>query len=165
MADVPPTNQPDTHSPPARGKKVLPAAVTLAIVLGGIGYLFYSSSGEAFEYYKHIDEVTGNPGAWKGKHLQIHGFVVPGSIAKRMDAGKQQIEYKFQAVNCGEIVEVRYAGTVPDTFKDRAEVVCKGSLDGNQFQASEISAKCPSKYSQRPEGPAATLCTHGDKSL
>ncbi|MEO6955049.1 MAG: cytochrome c maturation protein CcmE [Polyangia bacterium] len=148
-----------------RTKSLLPALATLVIVFAGIGYLFYSSSGEAFEYYKHVDELTQNPGQWSGKHLQMHGFVVPGSIAKRMDQGRQQIEYKFQAVNCEKTVEVRYSGTVPDTFKDRAEVVVKGTLDGNQFHASEISAKCPSKYSTRPDGPAATMCTRGDKSL
>ncbi len=152
----------EPSEPRARPKgrtKVLPALVTLGVVLGGIVWLFYSSAGEAFEYYKHVDEVTGSPATWRGKHLQIHGFVVPGSIMKRMDSGRQQIEYKFQAVNCGEVVDVRYAGTVPDTFKDRAEVVVKGTLDGKQFSASEISAKCPSKYQSRPDGPAATLCT------
>ena len=155
--------------PPVKPRKprgrLAPALGTLAIVLGGIGYLFYSSAGEAFEYYKHVDELATNPGAWSGKHLQMHGFVVPGSIAKRMDQGRQQIEYKFQAVNCDKVIEVRYSGTGPDTFKDRAEVVVKGTLEGNQFHASEISAKCPSKYSARPDGPAATLCTRGDKSL
>ena len=154
---------PNPHS--RRTQRLVPAITTLVIVLGGIGYLFYSSAGEAFEYYKHVDEVARDPGAWNGKHLQMHGFVVPGSIAKRLDASRQQIEYKFQAVNCDKVVEVRYAGTVPDTFKDRAEVVVKGTLDGSQFHASEISAKCPSKYSARPDGPAATLCTRGDKSL
>lgn len=146
-------------------RRVAPAIATLAIVISGIGYLFYSSAGEAFEYYKHVDEIAANPGQWTGKHLQMHGFVVPGSIAKRMDTTRQQIEYKFQAVNCEKVIEVRYAGTVPDTFKDRAEVVVKGTLDGNSFHASEISAKCPSKYSSRPDGPAATMCTGGaDKS-
>jgi len=146
-------------------KKLAPALFTLAVVLGGIAYLFYASAGEAFEYYKHVDEVAANPAAWTGKHLQMHGFVVPGTIARRMDASRQQIEYKFQAVNCEKIIEVRYAGTVPDTFKDRAEVVVKGTLEGAQFHASEISAKCPSKYQARPDGPGATLCTRGDKSL
>jgi cytochrome c-type biogenesis protein CcmE len=145
--------------------KVAQGLVTLAVLVGGIGYLFYSSAGEAFEYYKHVDEVMGAPDKWQGKHLQLHGFVVPGSIMKRMDKEHQQIEYKFQAVNCGATVDVRYAGTVPDTFKDRAEVVVKGTLAGAQFKAREISAKCPSKYQSRVDGPAATLCTRGDANV
>jgi len=147
-------------------RKLAQGLATLAIIAGAIGYLFYSSAGEAFEYYKHVDEVMGDPHKWQGKHLQLHGFVVPGSILKRMDKEHQQIEYRFQAVNCGSTVEVRYAGTVPDTFKDRAEVVLKGTLaDGAQFKAREISAKCPSKYQARADGPAATLCTRGDQNV
>ena len=58
--------------------KVIPALVTLTVILGGIGWLFYSSAGEAFEYYKHVDEITAKPlQQWEGKHLQVHGFVVP----------------------------------------------------------------------------------------
>src|SRR6185369_5966154 len=102
----------------------------------GIGYLFYSSAGEAFEYYKHIDEVMNEPQKWQGKHLQLHGFVVPGSIMRRLDHEHQQVEYKFKAVNCGATVDVRYSGTVPDTFKDRAEVVVKGGfVAGGSFEA------------------------------
>jgi cytochrome c-type biogenesis protein CcmE len=140
--------------------------VTLTLLVGGLVYLFYSSAGEAFEYYKHVDEVMANPGHWEGKRLQLHGFVVPGSIMRKMDKEHQQIEYKFQAVNCGQTVDVRYAGTVPDTFKDRAEVVLKGTLsDGAKFSANEISAKCPSKYEMKADSAAATMCTKGDQNV
>ena len=54
---------------------------------------------------------------------------------------------------------------MPDTFKDRAEVVVKGTLADGRFDAREISAKCPSKYGTRPDGPAAPLCTRGDKNV
>jgi len=145
--------------------KVLPAVITLAVILGGIGYLLYSSAGEAFEYYKHVDEVMSEPTKWEGKHLQLHGFVVPESIKRRMDTAHQQIEYKFRATNCGPEIEVRYAGTVPDTFKDRAEVVVKGQLAAGYFQASEIAAKCPSKYQTAADSPTVTMCTKGDKNV
>jgi cytochrome c-type biogenesis protein CcmE len=146
-------------------KKALRAVATLAVVAGGIGYLFYASAGEAFEYYKHIDEVMPTADQWVGKKLQLHGFVVPGSIEKRLDKEHQQIEYKFRAVNCGQSVEVRYAGTVPDTFKDGAEVVVKGTLAGQErFQAREIMAKCPSKYQAGVNNPSATMCAKGDKT-
>jgi cytochrome c-type biogenesis protein CcmE len=149
-------------------RKIVSGLLTLGLLIGGVAYLFASSAGEAFEYYKHVDEVMASPSQWEHKHVQMHGFVVPGSIRKRMDKEHQQIEYKFMAVNCGKEIEVRYAGTVPDTFKDRAEVVLKGKLDndkGYRFDAREISAKCPSKYSARPDGPAATLCTKGDTNV
>ncbi len=150
-----------------RPVKIAPALITLAVIAGGISYLFYSSAGDAFEYYKHVDEVKADTARWTGKTLQMHGFVQPGSILRKIDKDKQQIEYKFTAINCGAVVEVDYAGTVPDTFKDRAEVVVKGKLvDGSHFVVSPdgITAKCPSKYSQTLDGPAATLCTKGDKT-
>jgi len=146
-------------------RKLISGIVTLGLLVGGVAYLFASSAGEAFEYYKHVDEVMSEPTRWEGKHLQMHGFVVPESIKRRIDTAHQQIEYKFRATNCGPEVEVRYAGTVPDTFKDRAEVVVKGTLGDGRFDAREISAKCPSKYQARPDGPAATLCTRGDKNV
>ena len=146
-------------------RKIISGVVTLGLLVGGVAYLFASSAGEAFEYYKHVDEIMAQPAQWQHKHLQMHGFVVPGSIMKRMDKEHSQIEYKFMAVNCGKEVEVRYAGTVPDTFKDRAEVVVKGTLADGRFDAREISAKCPSKYSAKADGPAATLCTKGDQNV
>jgi cytochrome c-type biogenesis protein CcmE len=146
-------------------RKIISGLVTLGLLVGGVAYLFASSAGEAFEYYKHVDEVMANPAQWQNKHVQMHGFVLPGSIMKRMDKDHQQIEYKFTAVNCGKEIEVRYAGTVPDTFKDRAEVVVKGALVSGRFDAREISAKCPSKYQARADGPAATMCTRGDKNV
>jgi cytochrome c-type biogenesis protein CcmE len=144
-------------------RKIVSGVVTLGLLLvGGIAYLFASSAGEAFEYYKHVDEVLANPAQWDHKHLQMHGFVVPGSIRQKLDKEHSQIEYKFDVVNCGQQMEARYAGTVPDTFKDRAEVVLKGQLSDGRFKADEISAKCPSKYQAKADGPAATLCTRGD---
>src|SRR5947209_4764158 len=132
--------------PPERGsmsrpnRKIISGIVTLGLLVGGVAYLFASSAGEAFEYYKHVDEIMAQPGQWENKHVQMHGFVVPGSINKRFDKEHAQIEYKFQAVNCGKQMEVRYSGTVPDTFKDRAEVVVKGTITDGKFLARDISA-------------------------
>src|SRR5262245_27164533 len=153
------------HSMARPNKKIVSGLVTLGVLVAGVVYLFASSAGEAFEYYKHVDEVMAQPAQWEQKHLQMHGFVVPGSIKQRIDKDHQQVEYKFRAVNCGKEMEVRYAGTVPDTFKDRAEVVVKGTLADGRFEAREISAKCPSKYQARADGPAATLCTKGDRNV
>ncbi|MCS6911632.1 MAG: cytochrome c maturation protein CcmE [Myxococcales bacterium] len=143
-----------TESPPLRMAKrgrhrPLLIGLSLAVVIGGLGFLMADSAG--FEYYKHVDEVLKEPAAWKDKRLQLHGFVVPGSILKRIDRDRQKIEYKFRTENCGSVVEARFAGVVPDTFKDGAEVVLKGTFDGKTFHTQEVMAKCPSKYAQAGE--------------
>ena len=138
---------------------------TLLAVGGGVVYLMADSAG--FEYYKHVDEVVKDPAQWRSKRLQLHGFVVPGSIAKRIDRDHQKLEYKFRTENCGAVVETRFAGVVPDTFKDGAEVVLKGQLAGDVFQTEEVMAKCPSKYAQGGEQQSAmiTRCVHDKKTV
>ena len=145
----------------AHGKILVPAMLTTAVVgvVGFLGFMLVTSAGHAFEYYKHVDEISAELPSWQGKPMQLHGFVVPGSIQKRFDRDNGRLEYKFREVNCGQEVEVRYAGVVPDTFKDGAEVVVKGSLDGQTFHSTEVMAKCPSKY-QATAGPS-TMCSRG----
>ena len=143
--------------------KLLSGLVSLAVVGGGIGYLFYSSQGEAFEYYKHVDEVQRELPTLKGRRLQLHGYVQPGSIMRKLDRDHQQMEYKFTIINCDVTMQVRYAGLVPDTFKERAEVVLKGKLENDDlFVANEISAKGPSKYESKVDSAASTMCTKSD---
>jgi cytochrome c-type biogenesis protein CcmE len=49
-------------------------------------------------------------------------------------------------------VQASYAGIVPDTFKDGAEVVVRGRLgpEGIQVIPNGVMAKCPSKYEPKP---------------
>jgi cytochrome c-type biogenesis protein CcmE len=134
--------------PPASSRRYRPLllGVSAAAVVGLL--VFAMSDSQSFEYYKHVDEVMRDPTNWQDKRLQLHGFVVPGSIAKRIDRDHQKLEYKFRVENCGSVTEARFAGVVPDTFKEGAEVVLKGQLRGDTFHTSEVMAKCPSKYAQ-----------------
>jgi cytochrome c-type biogenesis protein CcmE len=115
--------------------------VVLVLALGG---LFYTTLSEGTEYYKHVDEVMGQPANWYGKRLQLHGFVEKGSIRRKRDS----LDYKFTVHNNGVVVPATYSGIVPDTFKDDAEVVVRGRLgpDGFSVEPNGVMAKCPSKY-------------------
>ena len=123
-------------------------AVTVGVLALAFGALMYSTLSEGTEYFKHVDEVMTDPGAWEGKPLQLHGYVVPGSILRRPNT----LEYKFKVQNKGSTVNATYKGIVPDTFKDRpgeeAEVVLKGELtsEGFHVEPNGVMAKCPSKY-------------------
>jgi cytochrome c-type biogenesis protein CcmE len=126
------------------------AATSVVLVLAFSG-LLWSTLREGAEYYKNVDEVMTNREAWEGKKLQLHGYVVPGSILRKRDS----LEYRFKVRNTparaggdAVIVDAAYSGVVPDTFKDEAEVVLKGRLDGVLFhtEPNGVMAKCPSKY-------------------
>ena len=106
--------------------KVGLTGLVLALAFGG---LLITSLGEATEYYKHVDEVMGQPDQWYGKKLQLHGFVVPKSIMKRPNS----LDYRFQVESNGQLVTASYTGVVPDTFKSEAEVVLKGTLSPAGF--------------------------------
>jgi cytochrome c-type biogenesis protein CcmE len=132
-------------------KRLKIGATVLVLGLAFAG-LLYSSLSEGTEFYKHVDEVMADPGAWQGKRLQLHGFVVAKSILRRPDT----LDYRFQVQSNGKVLPVRYTGVVPDTFKDGAEVVLKGRLapDGFAVDKDGVMAKCPSKYN--PQSPAAS---------
>jgi cytochrome c-type biogenesis protein CcmE len=118
--------------------------ITAFVLLAAFGGLMWSSLQDGTEYYKHVDEVMTNPAQWEGKPMQLHGFVVPGSIMKVPDSFK----YQFKLQNNGSVVTASYEGIVPDTFKDESEVVLSGKLSADGFHTKRdgIMAKCPSKY-------------------
>ena len=124
---------------------------TAAILVLAFGTLLWSTMRDGTEYFKNIDEVMMNQQQWHGKQLQLHGYVVPGSILRKPDS----LDYKFTVQNNpirsgdpGPKVEAWYSGVVPDTFKGEAEVVLKGRLtaDGFHTDPNGVMAKCPSKY-------------------
>jgi len=133
-------------------------ATVVVLVLAFAGLLWSTLRGGT-EYFKHVDEVMADRTAWEGKPLQLHGYVVPGSILKKRDS----LEYKFRVQNNparsgeqGHVVEASYTGVVPDTFKDEAEVVLRGRLgpDGFRTEPNGVVAKCPSKYEEQAASPA-----------
>lgn len=135
--------------------KTIKVLATTVVLVGALGGLMYNSLAEGTEYYKHVDEVMVDPAAWHGKKLQIHGHVVEGSIMRRPDT----LDYIFQLHKNGHVVNARYTGIVPDTFKDDSETVIKGRFAADGVFAVEpggVMAKCPSKYEAstppRPSG-------------
>src|SRR5215212_8540635 len=103
--------------------------LTTLILTLTFGVLLYTIMEEETEYYKHVDEVMKQPDEWYGKKLQLHGFVVPNSIARKPNT----MDYWFQVQSNGQTVSATYTGVVPDTFKSDSEVVLKGELSSQGF--------------------------------
>lgn len=122
-------------------QKATRIGITSVVLILAFGGLLYSTMGESLEYYKKVEEVMVNPAQWQGKALQIHGY------AKNVARTRDSLRYQFDIESNGKVVRAYYNGVTPDTFKNDSEVVVKGRLAAdNTFNATEIIAKCPSKY-------------------
>ena len=95
-----------------KAKPIKIAATSLVLLLAFAG-LLYSTLRDGTEYYKHVDEVMSDPSVWQGKRLQLHGYIVDGSILQKPNT----LEYRFQVQSNGKIVHAEYTGIVPDGFK------------------------------------------------
>jgi cytochrome c-type biogenesis protein CcmE len=137
---------------------------SVVVVTGAVAFLLSRSLKQGAESYKHVDEVMTNVGQMHGKRLQVHGYVVDGSIEQK----KGTLEYRFQIESreprAHAVINATYTGLVPDPFKSGAEVVAKGMLGENDrldVYPDGIMAKCPSKYEAgktgqvKPADPAA----------
>ena len=137
-------------------KKQTPATkfiIAAAIVLATIGWLAFSGARDSKSYYVTISELQkmGN-GAYK-KNLRVAGNVQPGSI-NRTGAGAT-----FTLVELDKTIRVNYQGAEPppDTFKDNAQALAIGTYgrDG-VFHATQLQAKCASKYAPAKPGQTPT---------
>jgi cytochrome c-type biogenesis protein CcmE len=87
------------------------------------------------------------------KNLRVAGNVVPGSIER---SGPNAT---FTLVELNKTLRVNYEGAEPppDAFKDDAQALAIGTFgrDGT-FHATQLQAKCASKYAPAKPGAAPT---------
>jgi cytochrome c-type biogenesis protein CcmE len=85
-------------------------ALTAVVLVSALGGLMWYSLRQDTAYYKHVDEVLASPAQWKGKSLQLHGFVVKGTWGQKPNT----LEYQFKVENKGKVVVASYTGVLPD---------------------------------------------------
>jgi cytochrome c-type biogenesis protein CcmE len=129
-------------------KKSLRAGFSAIVIGSALALLLAMTVQEGAAYYKHVDEVMASPEQWYGKKLKLHGFAE--GVMRRTDS----LEYRFTVKTGDHSVVANYTGIAPDTFKDGSEVVLDGTLGPDGFHATNIMAKCPSKYEATGATPA-----------
>ena len=113
------------------------------IIIGVLAYLFSTTMNSAFQYYVTASEFMTHQDKYRDKVLKIAGHAE--AVTKTDSA--QGILYQFNVIEGAASVPVHYRGLPPDTFKEGAEVVATGMWkDEGFFEATEILAKCASKY-------------------
>jgi cytochrome c-type biogenesis protein CcmE len=129
---------------PARKRNVrLVVALGAAVLLASA--LIYTSFNAATEA-KQPSEVLA---ADSGSTYELTGKVVEGSIVRR----EESLEFDIRDREGTASVPVRYAGVVPDPFREGREVIVEGRLEGGTFVAERDSlvTKCPSKFTNAQE--------------
>jgi cytochrome c-type biogenesis protein CcmE len=142
-------------------------AVGIAMTAAVIATLVLTGMQDRAIYSKPVDELLANRAKFLGRPVRADGNLVHGSLAKR----DQPCEYRFTIEKNGSQLPVRFAQcVVPDTFRDVPEMDVAVTVEGelqrdNSFEATNVLAKCPSKYEmqqrkdhgeQMPHGPLAS---------
>jgi cytochrome c-type biogenesis protein CcmE len=139
--------------------------LAVAIILGTIAWLAYSGYGSSKSYYVTIAELGGMGDKAYQSNLRVEGFVKPGSIEQNgthVTFTLDEFESHSPKASTGRTLRVSYSGSEPppDTFKDDAQALAMGTFgrDG-LFHATQLQAKCASKYAPAQPGqsrPGAT---------
>ena len=115
-------------------------SIPALVVAACVGYLIYSASGGATEYYLTVSELRSHSNAGD---VRVAGVVQPD--VQKSGGG---LHVTFTEMDKTASVPVDYTGTLPDIFKPGITVVAEGRLgpDG-VFHARTLLAKCPSRFS------------------
>lgn len=135
-------------------------ALGALLIAGLVGWLGASQGGDAaFTYFQTLGEFQAK--GTVGEPVRVHGFVALGSIER--DVAGKRVTFRVQekpphggGSPDGALVVEYLSLETPDLFKDGAEVVVEGKLTpAGDFHATNLLAKCPSKFEAKAKEAAA----------
>ena len=131
----------------------------IAIIVLALGYVAWTGVQETKSYYVTIKDMRSMGDDAYSRHLRVAGNVQPGSIRQ------SGANAEFVLVEGNDSLRVVYKGAEPppDTFKDNAQALAIGDLgkDG-VFRATQLQAKCASKYAPQQNGTAGQPAQKGN---
>jgi cytochrome c-type biogenesis protein CcmE len=138
---------------PKSSAKIIVAAV---IIVATMAYLAFTGVRDNKSYYVTIGELQAMGNKAYVRHLRVAGNVAPGSIHR------SGTYVDFSLLEQNRTLKVSYKGVEPppDTFKDDAQALAVGTFghDG-VFHATQLQAKCASKYAPAKPGAPTTTAT------
>jgi cytochrome c-type biogenesis protein CcmE len=140
------------------------------IILATIGYLAVTGAEGAKSYYVTVPEMQAMGEKAYHSNLRVEGYVKPASIAQsgpNVNFVLTEFEsHNPKATASARAIKVDYEGTEPppDTFKGDAQALAIGTWgrDG-VFHATQLQAKCASKYAPAAPGQPASAAPVNDK--
>ncbi len=145
--DAPPAALPVEPAPAPRRRRRKNAGrwLGLGLIVGIVALVASTvrSGSGAFTYSKYVDEVMATPQRFVGHELRVEGMVEAGSLQNTAGSNR----FLFRVERNRQSMPVEYTGVVPDTFREGIGVTVRGRLGASgTFTATEVVAKCPSKY-------------------
>ncbi|TAH52128.1 MAG: cytochrome c maturation protein CcmE [Chloroflexota bacterium] len=133
------------NKPKAKSKYQLKYLIGAALIIGVIGYLIFFGLTQTSQWSINVTELKARGASAIGQGMRVSGQLEANSVAKDVKANK----IAFVLTDGVNRLPVSYNGVVPDTFDRAVEVVAEGKLnpDGS-FTASNLLARCPSKYDE-----------------
>jgi cytochrome c-type biogenesis protein CcmE len=122
-----------------RAQLVVIGAALLAIATGIIGY----AMRDGIEFFRSPSQLATDPPR-AGERFRLGGLVEEGTVER----GTGQ-EVRFIVTDGGAALPVRFAGILPDLFREGQGVIATGRMEGDVFVASEILARHDESYMPR----------------
>jgi cytochrome c-type biogenesis protein CcmE len=150
-------------APPTKKKSSLGLLVMLVVMAAAILTLVFTSVNDSSIYSVDVSRLLAERAKYASRNLKVHGTLVKGTLVRRADP----CEYRFRIGEKNAVLDVHYPQCiVPDTFRDMpgmdVEVTAEGHLaSAGYFEASQIIAKCPSKYEMKQRASRGERVPHG----
>lgn len=131
--------------------RYLKFGVPVAAILATVVWLGVSSTKKTAQYFLTIPELRKLNAQAQRRPLQVDGHVKEGSIISKGQTTTFVLVEK-EGAETGQQLKVVYTGNdMPDTFKEHAEATAVGEMgEDGVFHASNLTAKCASKYEAAP---------------
>jgi cytochrome c-type biogenesis protein CcmE len=127
--------------------KKVKIGIGIVVIILCIG-ISYDALSEFANPYKTVSDVISNPERYANKQIQVEGYVleeanwIPNTLTFVMTDGNARMKVVYQGILPRNFPVGRELGN-----KSRIDVVVIGTLTTpNEFKASQILVKCPSKY-------------------
>ncbi|GAB2703987.1 cytochrome c maturation protein CcmE [Aliiglaciecola sp. 3_MG-2023] len=130
---------------PRRQKRLFGILAVVLLVAAAVWMMLSALSENIDHFYTPSEIINGKEGVTPsiGQRLRIGGMVVPGSVKR----DQQSLAVSFDLADTGPLVTVRYAGILPDLFREGQGIVATGRLtENNLIVADEVLAKHDEEY-------------------
>lgn len=116
--------------------------VSIAVILGGIGYLVYGGLGQNLVYFVTPSEYLENPAEFQDRELRLGGLVKPETV----QYDPQTLELEFILTDGASEIPVVHRGTPPELFQAGQGVIVEGNFKGTVFAGKNLLVKHSENY-------------------